>query len=79
MDVGAWLSHDTKTNVHGLLGVESSIKTIQEQCDGLDSWWNDPNALFPYLIRVDDIPSGFNLIAARSRLPDGIEHNTYYL
>jgi predicted acetyltransferase len=39
----------------------------------LDSWWQDLKSLFPYLILVDGSPAGFNLVAAKPRLPQGIE------
>ena len=38
-----------------------------------DPWWREPESLFPYIILVDGYPARFNLVAARSRLPDGIE------
>lgn len=62
-----------QTNTHGLLGVGESIETIAQQCDELNTWWGDPKALFPYLIRIDGVPAGFNLVASRSRLPEGID------
>ena len=60
-------------NPHGLLGVDASTKNLAEQCEGLSPWWSEPGVLFPYLIRVNGAPAGFNLIAARSRLPKGID------
>ena len=62
-----------QTNTHGLLGVGESIETIAQQCDELNTWWGDPKALFPHLIRIDGVPAGFNLVASRSRLPEGID------
>ena len=46
-----------------------SVFAVLEQGGSLDSWWRDPRSLFPYLITVDGSPAGFNLIAARSRIP----------
>jgi len=60
-------------NRHGLFGVDDSVTTLARQADGQDPWWTEPESLFPYLILVDGYPAGFNLVAARSRLPDGIE------
>jgi aminoglycoside 6'-N-acetyltransferase I len=60
-------------NRHGLFGVDDSVTTLARHADGQDPWWTEPESLFPYLILVDGYPAGFNLVAARSRLPDGIE------
>ena len=46
---------------------------MDEHAESLNPWWRDPTSLFPYLIVVDGLPVGFNLIAARSRLPNGIQ------
>ena len=60
-------------NPHGLLCMDTSTRSLSEQCEGLSPWWSEPGVLFPYLIRVNGVPAGFNLIAARSRLPAGID------
>ncbi len=62
-----------KPNRHGLFGVDDSVRTLAKHAASLDPWWLDPQALFPYLILVDGSPAGFNLIAARSRLPQAID------
>ncbi len=59
-------------NRHGIFSDDDEVTTLTEHVDSLDSWWGDPVSLFPYLIVVDGSPAGFNLIAARSRLPAGI-------
>lgn len=58
---------------HGLFGAADGVTTLARHVEGLGSWWSDQQALFPYLIFVDGCPAGFNLVAAGSRLPDGIE------
>jgi aminoglycoside 6'-N-acetyltransferase I len=63
----------SKPNRHGLFGVDDSVLTLAEHSALLDGWWQDPQSLFPYLILVDGSPAGFNLVAARSRLPASIE------
>ena len=60
-------------NHHGLFGVDDGITTLARHVDLLDTWWREPDALFPYLILVDGYPAGFNLVSARSRHPDGID------
>ena len=60
-------------NRHGLFGVDDSVTTLARHADMQDPWWREPASLFPYLILVDGYPAGFNLVAARSRLPAGID------
>jgi aminoglycoside 6'-N-acetyltransferase I len=60
-------------NRHGLFGVDDSIATLARHADSQEAWWKDPESLFPYLIRVDGLPAGFNLVAARRRLPHLID------
>jgi len=59
-------------NRHGIFSDDDKVTTLAEHVDSLDPWWRDQVSLFPYLIVVDGSPAGFNLIAARSRLPVGI-------
>lgn len=60
-------------NRHGLFGVEDGVTTLAEHARRQDRWWAEPGALFPYLIWVEGCPAGFNLIAGRSCLPEGID------
>lgn len=60
-------------NRHGIFSANAETTTLAEHAASLDPWWKDPVSLFPYLIVVDGCPAGFNLIAARSRLPAGIQ------
>jgi aminoglycoside 6'-N-acetyltransferase I len=59
-------------NRHGIFSDDDTVTTPAEHVASLDPWWRDPMSLFPYLIVVDGSPAGFNLIAARSRLPVGL-------
>ncbi|MDA0242944.1 MAG: hypothetical protein OT477_05980 [Chloroflexi bacterium] len=59
-------------NQHGIFSSDNETATCAQHAASLDSWWRDPHALFPYLIRVDGAPAGFNLIAAQARLDKGI-------
>ena len=60
-------------NRHGLFGADDSVTTLAAHAELQGRWWAEPGALFPYLILADARPAGFNLIAARSCLPDGID------
>lgn len=59
-------------NRHGVFGSDATT-TLAEHVASLDPWWDDLEALFLYLIVVDGAPAGFDLIAARPRLPPGID------
>jgi predicted acetyltransferase len=61
-----------KPNRHGLFGAEETVRTLAEHSESMNAWWSQPKALFPYLIRVDGQPAGFNLIAARPRIHSAI-------
>ena len=62
-----------RPNRHGIFGAADEVTTLAQSADSMNPWFNEPQALFPYLILVDGEPAGFNLIAARSRLPEGID------
>ena len=62
----------SKPNRHALFGVDDTVSTLAQHAESLRAWWLDPQSLFPYLILVDGHPAGFNLIAARPRLPQAI-------
>jgi len=63
----------SRPNAHGIFGAADEVTTLAQHAGSMDAWWNEPGALFPYLILVDDQPAGFSLVAARSRLPEGID------
>jgi predicted acetyltransferase len=60
-------------NRYGIFSNDDETTTLAKHATSLDPWWRDPESLFPYLIMVNGSPAGFNLIAARSRLPKGIQ------
>ncbi len=60
-------------NSHGVLSDDQRVTTLALQGEGQNPWWREPSALFPYLVLVDGQPAGFHLIAARARLPEGID------
>lgn len=60
-------------NRHGIFSDDDATTTLAAHVASLAPWWRDAASLFPYLIVVDGLPAGFNLIAARSRLPAGIQ------
>lgn len=60
-------------NRHGIFGADDGTRTLAEHARSLRPWWSDRSSLFAYRIAVDGAPAGFNLIAARSRLPREID------
>lgn len=42
---------------------EQEILTLNEQNRVFDIWWSNPTILFPYLIRANEVPAGFALVA----------------
>ena len=62
----------TTSNRHGILFSDDSVTTLAGQGETQNGWWQNTEAAFPYLILVDGVPAGFNLIAARPLL-GGIE------
>ncbi|MFT4145643.1 MAG: GNAT family N-acetyltransferase [Mobilitalea sp.] len=65
--------HGTLPNKHGIFEDEP-IKTLSEQYDIQQIWFNHPNVLFPYLIMVDNIPAGFCLVASGKFVPKEIDY-----
>ncbi|URN95885.1 MAG: GNAT family N-acetyltransferase [Candidatus Pristimantibacillus lignocellulolyticus] len=57
---------------------ESDIRTLAEQNLVFNVWWEHPGVLFPYLIKVDDIPAGFAFVATPPYTPSPSYIN-YYL
>lgn len=60
-------------NRHGVLCQDDDIANLRDQAASNGAWFRESGALFPYLIRVDGQPAGFNLIAARHRLPEELD------
>ena len=58
---------------HGLYHADPETRTLAGHVAGMGAWWREPDRIFPYLIRVDGVPAGFNLVVARPRLPSGID------
>ena len=56
-------------NQYGLPVGDDSIRTWEELFLGQAAWWKTPGVLFPYLIRVDNVPAGFNLISSGPYVP----------
>jgi predicted acetyltransferase len=52
---------------------DNETMTLSEQDKIFDIWWDKPDILYPYLIKVDDIPAGFALVATPPHTPPGCD------
>lgn len=53
------------------------IKTLGEQYDVQNHWFQKPNELFPFLIMVDGKPAGFDLVSTGKYAPKGMGYYVY--
>lgn len=69
-----------KPNQYGIFEDEE-ILTLQEQNKLFDIWWSKQTILFPYLIRVDEAPAGFALVATPPYTPHDSDFylNEYFI
>jgi len=56
---------------------DKPIKTLQEQYDLQDIWFQKPELLFPFIILVDKKPAGFALVATGECAPTGVDYYVY--
>lgn len=65
-----------RPNRHGVISDSDDLRTVADLSPG--AWWSRPDCLFPYLIRVDGIAAGFNLIAGGPYAKtDGIDYTVH--
>ncbi|WP_054955556.1 GNAT family N-acetyltransferase [Paenibacillus dakarensis] len=62
-----------KPNKYGVYE-DGDTLTLHEQNKVFDIWWEKESILFPYLIRADDIPAGFALVATPPYTPHGSDY-----
>ncbi|MCB2296193.1 GNAT family N-acetyltransferase [Clostridium tagluense] len=60
---------------------EETMKTLAEQYEVQNIWFEKANVLFPYIIKVDDKPAGFILIATAPYAPKTSDYyvNEFFL
>ncbi|GIP24581.1 GNAT family N-acetyltransferase [Paenibacillus sp. J22TS3] len=68
-------------NRHGIYEDSDEFKTLSDQYDIQNIWWEKPGVLFPFLIWVDETPAGFILIATPPHCNKGIDYfvNEFFL
>ena len=68
-------------NRYGVFEDSDAIQTLQQQMPEFDIWWEKEERLFPFLIRVDEVPAGFALIATPPYVEDDSDFmvNEYFI
>jgi aminoglycoside 6'-N-acetyltransferase I len=68
-------------NNHGIYEDSNKYKTLTDQYDLQSTWWGKPKCLYPFLILVNGIPAGFDLIATPPHCTGGIDYfvNDFFL
>ncbi len=68
--------HGILPNKYGIYE-EEPIKTLAEQYDEQQIWFEKPEELFPYLIMADGIPAGFCLVGSGPYVPKEVDFYIY--
>lgn len=68
-------------NRYGVFEDSDAFQTLQQQMPEFDIWWEKEECLFPFLIRVDEVPAGFALIATPPYVEDDSDFlvNEYFI
>ena len=69
--------HNILPNKYGIFEEDENIRTLQQQYDIQEIWFQDPKLLFPYLIIADGIPAGFCLIGSGKYVPKEVDYYVY--
>ncbi|WP_020618957.1 GNAT family N-acetyltransferase [Paenibacillus daejeonensis] len=59
---------ERQTNRYGVFE-DNDTRTLTEQNRIFDIWWEHPGVLFPYLIKVNDLPAGLAFVATSPYIP----------
>ncbi|OKP86134.1 hypothetical protein A3842_06985 [Paenibacillus sp. P3E] len=68
------LSDGPVLNEHGIFEDTPGIRTLAEQYDVQNIWWEKPGCLHPFLIRADGQPAGFALVATPPHCAAGVDY-----
>ncbi|MFE4711625.1 GNAT family N-acetyltransferase [Paenibacillus sp. NPDC056722] len=68
-------------NIHGIFEDGLEFRTLMDQYDVQNIWWEKPGCLYPFLMKVDNIPTGFALIATPPHCSEGTDYfvNDFFL
>ncbi len=68
--------YGTVPNEYGIYE-DKSIKTLAEQYDCQNIWFQEPNQLFPFIIMVNGKPAGFDLVSTGKLAPKEFNYYVY--
>ncbi|QTD43157.1 GNAT family N-acetyltransferase [Sporosarcina sp. Te-1] len=73
--------HGNLPNQHGIYEDSDDYRTLQDQYEVQNIWWEKPDILFPFLIVADGTPAGFILLATPPHCNKGIDYfiNEFFL
>ncbi|MEF2246498.1 hypothetical protein [Paenibacillus sp. IITD108] len=73
--------YDRLPNLHGIYEESDDLRTLSDQYEVQNIWWEKPDILFPFLILVNGIPAGFILIATPPHCNKGVDYfvNEFFL
>ncbi|WP_246553580.1 hypothetical protein [Paenibacillus tritici] len=68
-------------NRHGIFEEDDECRTLTDQYEVQNIWWDKPGVLYPFLIRANSIPAGFALIATPPHCGQGVDYfvNDFFL
>ena len=66
--------HNILPNKYGIFEEDDNIRTLQQQYDIQEIWFQEPKLLFPYLIIADGIPAGFCLVGSGKYVPKEVDY-----
>ncbi|WP_342422852.1 hypothetical protein [Paenibacillus sp. FSL E2-0178] len=68
-------------NRHGIFEDDDDCRTLADQFEVQNIWWEKPGILYPFLIMVNSLPAGFALIATPPHCAQGVNYfvNDFFL
>lgn len=61
-------------NKHGVYEESNDYRTLLQQNEVFNIWWERPNCLYPFLILVEEIPAGFIFVATPPYTSQGTDY-----
>ncbi|MBY0011169.1 GNAT family N-acetyltransferase [Paenibacillus typhae] len=61
-------------NEHGIYEEEPEIRTLAQQYEIQNIWWEKPGCLYPFLFKAGSLPAGFTLIATPPHCAQGVDY-----
>ncbi|MDT0124810.1 GNAT family N-acetyltransferase [Paenibacillus sp. RRE4] len=63
-----------RPNVHGIYEASSDYRTLQDQYDVQNIWWEKPGCLYPFLFLASGTPVGFAFVATPPYCSEGTDY-----